>query len=157
MNVSAILQRVEFVGGDLKRPANAVLRGDAPCSVCKAPAHWRCDWPVQRKVHVPAFSIEVGDVWITQQVGKRGHVRCIEYLDINGRVRATPKTSVARRLWVAIPGHKEPFAYLRYEIDDVETVRPATCDAACCDAHARDVGEDRHYCASHWAAWETVS
>jgi hypothetical protein len=128
------------------------------CAIChQGHAPFLCDWPVERKVHVPAFSVEVGDVWITQQAGKRGSVVVIEYLDIHGRPWATKADSIERRFWVAIPGHKDHYPYIRFEIDSVETLRPGTCDAPCCDAHVREVAEERHYCADHWRAWEQVA
>jgi hypothetical protein len=123
-----------------------VFRAVLPlCYVCRRPdAKWLCAWPVERKVHVPAFSIEVGDVWITQQAGKRGRVVDIEYFD------------TVRKLWVNIPGHPDPYPYTRFAIDSVETLRPGTCDQPCCDAHAREAGDERHYCADHWHAWEQI-
>jgi len=29
-------------------------------------------------------------------------------------------------------------------------------DQACCEAHVREVDDERHYCREHWSAWETV-
>jgi hypothetical protein len=127
-----------------------------PCATCAAPdAQWLCDWPMVKRVTVPISEMKVGDVWITQQAAKRAVVVQIDNLDINGR-RTEASDFVSRRFWIAIPNHRDPYPYLRYEPDTAVTLRPGTCDAACCDAHAREVGEDVHYCFAHWNSWEAA-
>jgi hypothetical protein len=44
----------------------------------------------------------------------------------------------------------------RWPQDLVQALRWRACRAPCCEAHAREIGEDRHYCRVHWEAWQEL-
>jgi hypothetical protein len=130
------------------------LEGDPkPCAVCGAEdAPWLCDWPVARQVELPVAEVKIGDIWITQQAGKRARVVEIEEFTIG---------PIARRFWLAIPGHKKPYPYIymRYLSPGVTaTIERSgfTCDEACCDRCVRELDDEVHYCQAHWNSWEAT-
>jgi hypothetical protein len=129
-----------------------------PCATCQVPdAPWLCDWPVLKRVEVPISVVEVGDIWVTGYSGRHGRVVRIENLDINSRPTEAPNY-VSRNILVAIPGTRNPYSYNRYrDVDTATTLQPGTCDAPCCDRHAREVDENVHYCVEHWNSWEALT
>lgn len=118
---------------------------------CIAPAPFRCAWPVEREVVVPARTLEVGDVWVTEQTRKHGRIV---------RIEKTIRLDFPLRFHVMIPGFgKAPCTYDRHPDigKGVITLRPAPCGAYACEQHVREVDPARHYCQAHWRSWEGVS
>lgn len=74
-----------------------------------------------------------------------GEAHVLDISAIQTILQFTLRTSVSTWVWN------------RQEKAAMTVFRPGTCDAPACDAHSREVGDDRHYCQSHWRAWELVA
>jgi hypothetical protein len=108
-----------------------------------------CTWTVaDARVLKAVEDAEVGDVWVTQQAGKRGRV--VEIVGLGD-------LGTSRQLWVLIPGHPKPYAYIRYNGDLFESEGAGPCGLVACFRHAREVSERGHWCVDHWAAWENAA
>lgn len=117
-----------------------------------------CDWPGWKTVEKPIEKADVGDLWITEKAAKRARIVEIENLDYHGvKTKTNQSKFLQRMLWVQISGHPKPYPYLRYVGDTFTTEALAICDQSACWRHSREVDEDRHYCADHWRAWESVA
>lgn len=112
------------------------------CFVCGAPAQVRCSWPTEVQVEKPILNARAGDVWITQKNHKRGRIAQIIEQKKPGLVRLF-------QIWIAIPGHKEPYPYPRFADDTFTTVTEAPCGNPACDNHVRDL-DGSFICSAHW-------
>lgn len=125
------------------------------CSFCTAQAFILCDWRMEDKpARKASVTAQVGDIWITQKKHLRALILEIENLD--GRHQPTNGTFYVRRFWVKIPGHPEPYPYVRVNGDSFDSLQSGVCGALVCDLHAREAAEDRHYCAAHWDSWRSA-
>lgn len=126
-----------------------------PCATCGAPAPFLCDWPDPEKPsQVTAADVRQGDILeVPVARSKRVRLPVIEVEAVAGR--SFRFRGYYRSVGVAAAvGWASPWMLA----EDVVTVRrPGTCDAPCCEQHAREVGEDRHYCAGCWGRWGEIS
>lgn len=138
------------------RADNERIRREA-CATCgDRCAPFTCAWVCEMPTKITAFRAEVGDAWVTQQRGKIGRVVEIEYLDEKGRnVERSQRLGITMRLWVRLPGRKDPYPYMREPVfgPGLVTLRPGVCGARACERHVREVGEGVAYCRTHWRAW----
>lgn len=157
----------EIFGG-----AQIILCGDGcggvenkPCAFCGAEAPYLCDWPVTRFESVIAHDVRIGDV-IRDWTAIEMRVLGIEALRPSPPVPVPARNSVLyfRVELLRVPKGTRSraknyldFGCLRHTLAIVPTAKRGTCDQACCEAHAREIGEDRHYCREHWQAWQEVS
>ncbi len=115
------------------------------CKFCEdyeecAPCIWEGSVIDARLIH----DARVGDVWITEQAGKRGRIVEIEM---------SPKAPWMIRLWVKIPGHPKPYPYDRRGEALFIGELQGTCRKQACWRHQREVSEGRVICMDHWDAW----
>lgn len=114
--------------------------------VCGAPALYRCDWPIIRPVEAAAADVRVGETMLSPRTGA---------LAVVIEVILAPECA-----WIRVQfrqRRRPPFpeyTYSRAISDPMRVMRLAPCEASVCDAHVREVGDDRHHCQSHWDAWE---
>ena len=130
-----------------------------PCAFCKARGEFLCDWPVKRPVHRLAHDIRHGDLVHPWYFGQDGSPiwRIIE-IEARGAILLFTKKLVSR----GDINRKSPLVpdidtWYRHQDAEVWRLEPATCDAPICEMHAREVADDRHYCADHWNAWMEVN
>lgn len=123
-----------------------------PCGFCPARGLYVCDWPVERFELAKAHEVRHGDVVRSERVEMR----------VLG-IEAIRQTLLFQIEVVHAQKHLRIAAYFRahglamFESDPIFILRAGTCDRSICEAHAREVGEERHYCSSHWHAWQEVS
>ncbi len=133
-----------FVCGDGER---------ARCTFCAGEPLYLCDWPVERFELAKAHEIRHGDVVRSEDI----EMRILE-------IQAIRRTLVFQVEVLQAPANcRRRAEYQRvhgltmFQSDPVFIRRGGTCDRSICEAHAREVGEERHYCSGHWNAWLEVS
>lgn len=115
------------------------------CKFCGEPGETLCDWPVERMELIPGHKLRKGD---------RALVLCGLYEVIFCQADIS-KDALYLGLVLEKTG---AVSTVEFRLSgEYQVRRTATCDAPCCEAHAREVGDDRHYCADHWRAWEEIS
>lgn len=126
------------------------------CQFCESDAETvLCDWPALKPTAKAILAAEVGDLWITEQKGKRG--RIVEIIELDALSRPTDEFPVKRQIWVAIPKHPDPYPYIRFCSDTFLNEGLAACNQQACFRHFREVGNNRHYCRDHWDSWQQIS
>jgi hypothetical protein len=150
---------------DIFGGAQIIMCGDGcgdveaePCAFCGAEAPYLCDWPVTRFESVIAHDVRIGDVIRDSARGETAiEMRVFDIHAVNSllyfrvELLRVPKGARAQAKRYLDLGH------LRHAGAIVPTAKRGTCDQSCCEAHAREIGEDRHYCREHWQAWQEVS
>ena len=143
--------------------ATCCLAAAKPCEFCGGDGQYLCDWPVDRMVVTPVQRVLHGEVireWSAPEVNLGADAVYMRVLGIemSGRyvhfqIEVLRSTSRSRRRadGYRLHGFTRPFN------SPVDVARPGTCDRRCCEAHAREAGEDRHYCREHWHAWQGVA
>ena len=129
-----------------------------PCAFCGAEGPYLCDWPVTRFESVMAHDVRIGDVIRDSTDADRAIEMRVLGIEPRGLVLRfqieflhVPKKSRACAVKYRCRG------FVRWDRAAVLRAESGTCDQACCEAHAREIGEDRHYCREHWQAWQEVS
>lgn len=146
----------EIFGG-----AQIILCGDGfedkPCAFCGAEAPYLCDWPVTRFESVIAHDVRIGDVIRDSARGETAIEMRVLGIEALGwlflfQVEFLRVPQASRR---RVEEYRR-VGFARNAHGIVPTAKRGTCDQACCEAHAREIGEDRHYCRGHWQAWKEV-
>lgn len=114
------------------------------CAFCEQPAEHVCSWPTVKRVAIPAKGLSVGDT-IFDSRGHEGEV-----------ISVTAATFVVQPRFGTLATRKKELSFsLLTSVVHVDRLLP--CGSPVCEAHFREVGDDRHYCAAHWMAWEQVA
>ncbi len=142
------------------------------CQFCGAPGTKLCDWKGDKPTKIGHGEIQPGDTVVTKQKGYRLKVKGFQRFLGVFRQRHKMDGSGEINANLSLPGQLVRYPVTMYGLlfpdrkgwlyylvgDDKATVlRPGTCDAPCCEAHSRSVGEDVDYCQEHWKAWEEVA
>lgn len=118
--------------------------------VCGEPANFRCDWKILRFVKVAVSDIRLGDTVrrLGEENGERQGVATVDRISKNSlwcditlsikRERGGRKTKALKALPASL----------------MQAQRPVLCGSPCCPKCHREVWDGRHYCRSHWEAWE---
>ncbi len=119
-----------------------------PCAFCPTLSPLLCDWPIcDKQVEVRADEVLHGDrVWISRS--RTARLGIAEVLGIFG---------VGAVLVFKLRTNRGSYEWVRHPTAMVTLLRPGTCDAPMCDLHTREVGDDLHYCQTHWRAWEDAA
>jgi hypothetical protein len=116
------------------------------CVVCAAGTDLVCDWLMEDKpIGVRAREVAVGDriaviprrrhpeiVCRVASIGFRGSTVVLNLQDPDGREAEWP----------------------RWPDEEIRILRRGPCRAPCCEAHTREIADNRHYCKAHWEAWQ---
>lgn len=110
-----------------------------PCKFCGETGLYLCDWKeVERVERVHWHDVRIGDLWVYLP-GQPARVVNIE--------------TEEKGLFFCIDIGKgriiRPFRFFNSSLD-CPILRRGTCDQPMCEAHAREVGDDVHYCMDCW-------
>lgn len=109
-----------------------------PCKFCGAPGLYLCDWKeVERVEDTHWHDVRVGDIWVLLPT-KHGTVVEIESVEKGVVFHIDAGNGIIR-----------PFRFLNSTIP-CPIFRRGTCDQPMCEAHAREVANDVHYCMDCW-------
>lgn len=122
------------------------------CAFCQAPAIYVCSWPVERPALVYPREIRHGDILAEPGGCSEAWIQVLEITLNFGfffkckpvRLPKSLRGTIQRDGTILIGRHSDQKVY-RWE--------PASCGTPACEAHVREVADDRHYCADHWNAW----
>ena len=114
------------------------------CAFCSNPAENACAWPSVKRVQIPAKGIVPGDI-IFDSAGRKAEV-----------VSVAEATFTIQPRFGALSTRKKEFSFSLLS-SMVLADRLMPCGSPVCEAHLREVGEDRRYCADHWMAWEQAA
>ena len=108
------------------------------CKFCTEKGLYLCDWKeVERVQDTHWHDVRVGDVWVLLPT-MRGTVYFIE-----------PEEK-GLRFWIAAGKNvTAPFRFFNSTLP-CPILRRGTCDQPMCERHAREVGDDVHYCMDCW-------
>lgn len=109
------------------------------CKFCGEPGLYLCDWKeVERVEDTHWHEVRVGDVWALLPT-KHGTVVEIESVE----------KGLVFHIDAGNGGIIRPFRFLNSTIP-CPIFRRGTCDQPMCERHAREVGDDVHYCMDCW-------
>lgn len=114
------------------------------CAFCSNPAQHVCAWPTVKGMEVSATRLKIGDI-IFDQSGRKAEVMGV-----------SEATFIIQPRYGALSTRRQSFSFSLLS-SMVLMDLPAPCGAPACEAHEREVSEDRRYCADHWQAWEQVA
>ena len=121
--------------------AQVFVCGDppAPCKFCDEAGIYLCDWKeVERVENTHWHDVRVGDVWVIL-AGQYGRV--IEIV--------AEEKGLAFRIDIGNGKVLRPFRFSHSTLT-CPILRRGTCDQPMCERHAREVGDDVHYCMDCW-------
>jgi hypothetical protein len=125
-----------------------------PCDFCAADSLYLCDWPVTRRGEIEAGEVVVGDhlaIKLTARpLGRRGELYEATVSRIEVRPAANCVSSPSVLITTEYGTIKAPI-WAR-----VWALHRGTCDKPCCEAHVREVADERHYCKDHWNTWKEI-
>lgn len=124
----------------LQGSAQVFVCGDPkPCKFCGETGVYLCDWKeVVRVEDTHWHDVRVGDVWVIL-AGQYGRV-----IEIVAEERG-----VAFRIDIGKGKVLRPFRFSHSTLT-CPILRRGTCDQPMCERHAREVGDDVHYCMDCW-------
>lgn len=110
------------------------------CKFCGDSGLYLCDWKVERVEDVHWHDVRIGDTWALQGPGA----------NVTARVAAIEPEQTGLRFFLDTGKTVlTPFRFLNSTMS-CPILRPGTCDQPMCERHAREVGDDVHYCMDCW-------
>jgi hypothetical protein len=111
-----------------------------PCACCGATSTVLCAWPTEKPLReITVANLKVGD-WIYP---------CRTFPQRREVVRIDNEGGFFT-IYFAKPDGSPIGILHRLAFDAFAQPVSSTCDTPCCDAHHREVSEDRSYCREHW-------
>ena len=122
-------------------------RGAAKCHFCAERAVAECSWPAERFVVTKYANLNVGD-----RIKHPAH---------SGKTVATVLRVGLRPFeeyceLALLIGNREEYGEIFRHLN-VRVARAFPCALPVCEAHLRNVADEKNYCADHWHAWEAVA
>lgn len=116
------------------------------CKFCGEDGLYLCDWKeVERVEQTHWHDVRVGDVWVTNQRPWEPVTNYIQAVVVE-------IVAVERGLNFIVQSPKGRQPYFRFfnSVSPCPILRRGTCDQPMCERHAREVGDDVHYCMDCW-------
>ncbi len=125
------------------------------CHYCERPAIGKCGWPELRFVVVDVADLQLGEIirrWNEPQPrsSKIARVTAIFRMKDGGHM-------VTFAVYAAGSGGKGLAKMHQQYLTCAKAERLAPCSTPVCEAHARELDDNRHYCSAHWQSWEKVA